>query len=192
MIPREKIAIRKAALERRAAVETDVREKFAERLALKGVDIARRAIVRTVAAYWPMRAEADTRYLIEALNYHEFVAALPVTQGRGFPLLFRRWTSKDPLIEGDHGVMEPSRRLQEVRPDILFVPLAAFDRRGNRVGYGGGHYDATLRELRSMKRIAAIGVAYATQEVPEIPAEAHDERLDLVITENELIECEPD
>lgn len=192
MIASQKKALRAAALTRRAAIGPEAREKLAEKLALAGVDLARRAIARTVAAYWPMRDEADTRYLIEALLYHEFVVGLPAVEAPARPLLFRRWTTKDPLIPGPYGVREPSRRLPEVRPDILFVPLAAFDRRGNRLGYGGGYYDATLRELRAMKRVLAVGVAFAAQEAEAIPPEPHDERLDLVITESGLIECQPE
>ena len=187
-----KIPLRKQALARRAGVSAEAREAFAERLALSGVEIARRAMVRAVGVYWPLREEADTRHLAHALAYHEFVTALPAVQGRGRPLAFRRWTSRDGLIAGPFDIMEPSRRAAEVRPDILFVPLAAFDRRGHRIGYGGGYYDLTLRELRGMKQILAIGVAFATQEVAEVPVEPHDEPLDLVITESELIDCRTD
>lgn len=187
-----KDALRAAALERRAAISPEMREAFAGRLALKGVEIARQAIARTVAAYWPMREEADTRYLLQALAYHEFAAALPVVQGRGLPLIFRKWSSRDPPVPGSFGVMEPSRRLPEARPDILFVPLAAFDRRGHRIGYGAGYYDLTLRELRGMKKILAIGVAFATQEIDDVPDESHDQRLDFVMTEDELIDCRMD
>ena len=187
-----KARLRAGALERRAAIGPEMREAFAERLALKGVEIARRAMTRTVGVYWPMRDEADTKWLVEALAYHDFVAALPAMQGRGRPLLFRKWTRRDALIPGDFGVMEPSRRLPEVRPDLLFVPLAAFDRRGHRLGYGAGYYDATLRDLRAMKPLLAVGVAFAAQEVAEVPAEPHDQPLDLVLTENELIDCRTD
>ena len=187
-----KARLRAGALERRAAIAPAAREAFAERLALKGVEIARRAMTRTVGVYWPMRDEADTKWLVEALAYHDFVAALPAMQGRGRPLLFRKWTRRDPLIPGDFWVMEPSRRLLEVLPDLLFVPLAAFDRRGHRLGYGAGYYDATLRDLRAMKPLLAVGVAFAAQEVAEVPAEPHDQPLDLVLTENELIDCRTD
>ncbi len=185
----DKAALREAALERRAAVTPETREAFAGKLALDGVAIARQYRVRTVSAYWPMRGEADVSWLVHALAYHEFVAALPCVVGRGEPLVFRRWTSRDPLVPGPFGTMEPSRRLPEVRPDILFVPLAAFDRRGGRIGYGAGYYDLTLAGLRSMKPVLAIGVGFSTQEVPRVPVEPHDQRLDLVMTENELIDC---
>jgi 5-formyltetrahydrofolate cyclo-ligase len=184
-----KTTLRQAALERRAAVPEEVRARFAEKLALDGVALARRAIVRTVAIYWPMRGEADTRFLAEALHYHEFVVALPVVERLGAPLAFRKWTPRDPLVEGLFGTREPPLRLPEVTPDMVFVPFAAFDRRGCRLGYGGGFYDLTLGRLRGMKRILAIGVGFAAQEVPCVPDEAHDERLDLVMTEDELIAC---
>jgi 5-formyltetrahydrofolate cyclo-ligase len=187
-----KAALRKSALARRAAVPEATRKAFADRLALEGVAIARRARVRTVSAYWPMREEADVSFLIHALAYHEFVVALPCVVGRGMPLIFRRWTSRDPLVPGPFGTTEPSRRLPEVRPDILFTPLLAFDRQGGRLGFGAGYYDLTLAELRSMKPIIAIGVAFSAQEVEQVPVEAHDQRLDLVLTESELIDCRRD
>ncbi len=185
----QKSALRKQALARRDAVEPSVREDFATRIALVGVDLARHAIVRTVAAYWPLPGEPDTRGLLAALNYHEFAAALPVVAGHGLPLIFRKWAPRDLLIEGPFGIMEPSSRLPEVLPDILFVPLAAFDRRGHRIGFGAGFYDRTLADLRAMKQVIAVGVAYSGQEVPAIPEEPHDQRLDFVLTETDWIDC---
>ena len=184
-----KALLRQAALERRASVGDDAREAFQARIAIEGIKIARQALARTVGAYWPIRGEADAQALLIALNYHEFIAALPVVVAPGRPLIFRQWVSRDPLVEGPHGTVEPSHRAREVVPDVLFVPLAAFDRRGHRLGYGAGYYDQTLAELRSMKQVYAIGVGFSVQEVPEIPAEPHDQRLDFVLTENEFISC---
>ncbi len=187
-----KATLRKEAIARRNAAEPALREAFATRIALAGVDLARQTIVRTVAAYWPLPGEPDTRGLVAALNYHEFAAALPVVAGRGLPLIFRRWAPRDLLIEGPFGIMEPSSRLPEVMPDIVFAPLAAFDRRGHRIGFGAGYYDRTLGALRAMKPVLAVGVAYSTQEVPAIPEEPHDQRLDFVLTESEWIDCRTD
>ena len=86
-------------------------------------------------------------------------------------------------------IAEPLREALEVTPDLLFVPLAAFDRAGNRIGYGAGFYDRKLRQLRAMKPVCAVGVAYAAQEFPAIPSESHDESLDYVLTERGLIDC---
>ena len=187
-----KAALRKEALARRNAAEPALREAFATRLALAGVELARRSIVRTVAAFWPLPGEPDVRGLLAALNYHEFAGALPVVIGSGLPLIFRKWSPRDLLLEGPYGIMQPSAHLPEVLPDIVFVPLAAFDRRGHRIGFGAGYYDRTLASLRAMKPILAVGTAYSVQEVPAIPEEPHDQRLDLVITETEWIDCRTD
>lgn len=185
----EKARIRRAALERRAGVDEGTREAFAERLALEGVALARRAIVRTVAAFWPVGTEPDTLLLLGALDYHDFVAALPCTGPLGRPLTFRRWREGDPLVEGPMRIPEPSGRLPQVEPDLLFVPAAAFDRRGYRAGYGGGFYDITLAAMRAHRAVPAIGIAYSCQEVERIPEENHDQPLDFILTENELIDC---
>ncbi len=185
----QKARMRRAALERRAGVSEAEREAFAERLAVEGVAIARRALVRTVAAFWPVGTEPDTLMLMAALDYHDFVAALPVTGAQGEPLTFRRWREGQPLVEGPMRIPEPSPRLPQVFPDLLFVPTAAFDRRGYRVGYGGGFYDVTLAAMRARRPVPAIGLAYACQEVERVPEEDHDQPLDFVLTENELIDC---
>jgi 5-formyltetrahydrofolate cyclo-ligase len=78
--------------------------------------------------------------------------------------------------------------MPEVLPDVLIVPLACFDRAGHRVGYGAGYYDMTIHRLRAMKRVVAIGIAFAAQEIPLVPATERDERLDLVLTEREVID----
>ena len=187
-----KSALRKEALARRNAAEPALREAFATRLALAGVELARKSIVRSVAAFWPLPGEPDVRGLLAALNYHEFASALPVVVGPGHPLLFRKWAPRDLLLEGPYGIMQPSVHLPEILPDIVFVPLAAFDRRGHRIGFGAGYYDRTLEALRAIKPVLAVGTAYSVQEVPAIPEEPHDQRLDLVITETEWIDCRTD
>ena len=92
------------------------------------------------------------------------------------------------LNQGVWGIREPKDDAPEVDPDFLIVPLAAFDRRGNRIGYGAGYYDMTINRLRSLKPITAIGIGYAAQEVPEVPTTARDARLDLVLTERDVID----
>jgi 5-formyltetrahydrofolate cyclo-ligase len=114
--------------------------------------------------------------------------ALPVITARDSPLQFRAWTLDDKLQRGPLGIPEPSPEAAEIVPDILLVPLAAFDRSGHRIGYGAGHYDRTLAQLRALRTIIAIGLAFAAQEIPGVSASAHDARLDLVLTENETID----
>jgi 5-formyltetrahydrofolate cyclo-ligase len=94
----------------------------------------------------------------------------------------------EPLGKGVWGIREPPPDAREVDPDILLVPLAAFDRAGHRIGYGAGYYDLTLAGLRAHKPVVAVGLAYAAQEIPAVPATARDARLDLVLTEREVID----
>jgi 5-formyltetrahydrofolate cyclo-ligase len=108
--------------------------------------------------------------------------------GRGKPLIMRAYAFGQPLTNGVWGIREPKPDAPEVDPDILIVPLAAFDRRGNRIGYGAGYYDMTIAKLRAMKPTVAIGIAYAAQEIAEIPVTPRDARLDLVLTEREIID----
>lgn len=140
-----------------------------------------------VAGYWPMRGEIDVLPLLGALAERGQVTALPTVIGRQKPLEFRRWVPGEPLEDGLYGTRHPVASAEVVRPVCLLVPLLAFDRRGVRLGYGGGFYDRTLAALRAVAPVVAVGVAYAGQEVDALPAEPHDERLDWVVTEKEVI-----
>jgi 5-formyltetrahydrofolate cyclo-ligase len=100
----------------------------------------------------------------------------------------RAWTFGEPLASGQWGIREPVPEAPEVAPDVLIVPLAAFDRDGHRIGYGAGYYDMTINALRAKKKVTAIGIAFAAQEIPQVPATQRDARLDLVLTERETID----
>ena len=132
-----------------------------------------------LAGYWPMRGEADPR---PAMRAHEGPVVLPVVPGRAQPLLFRVWDGRD-LVPGSFGTSHPPDDAPQMRPDVLIVPLAGFDADGNRLGYGGGFYDRTLEVLRESGPAAAIGLAYACQELPAIPAEPFDQPLDMIVTD---------
>jgi 5-formyltetrahydrofolate cyclo-ligase len=138
-----------------------------------------------IAGYWPMGDEMDPRPLMLALASRGHALALPVTPPRGQPLAFRAWAPGAALRAGPMGTAEPVGG-EEFRPDVLLVPLLAFDRAGRRLGYGGGYYDRTLAALPGAK---AIGIAYAGQEMPEVPAGPQDMRLPLVATEDSVIIC---
>jgi len=101
----------------------------------------------------------------------------------------RSYAFGQPLDTGVWGIREPKADAPEVAPDILLVPLAAFDRQGRRIGYGAGYYDMTINRLRGVKSVVAVGIAYAAQEVPEVPTTPRDARLDLVLTERDVIDC---
>lgn len=112
--------------------------------------------------------------------------ALPVLQGAGKPLLFRAWGPGEPLAPRIWNICEPLESARRVEPDVLLVPLLAFDSSGMRLGYGGGYYDRTLDQLRSERQIIAIGIAFDEQEVDEVPNEPYDQRLDYVLTPSGL------
>jgi 5-formyltetrahydrofolate cyclo-ligase len=188
MISSTKAELRRAALERRAAMPDVVRRAFAARAAREGLALARRHKRRVAALYWPIRGEADPLALLARLAEAGLTTALPVLAGRRRPLVFRQWRPGDPLIDGRLGLREPAAESPIAEPDLLFVPLAAFDRTGHRLGYGAGYYDATLAALAA-KRPLAIGLAFSAQEVASLPAEPHDHPLAFVITERETIEC---
>ena len=183
-----KAELRRAALSRRAALPASVRARFSARLMREGLALAARHGSACVSAFYPIRDEPDTLALLGALADAGRVTALPVTGARGTPLVFRRWRLGEPTSPGQMRIPEPTADAPELEPDLLFVPLAAFDRRGHRIGYGAGHYDCTLARLRALKPIVAVGVAYAVCEIEAAPDEPHDEKLDYILTEGELIQ----
>ena len=185
----DKIAVRADALAIRAGMSPDKAAAFASRLARLGPDLARGQGAKVVSVFWSIGSEIPTLPLLRALHEAGFTVALPVTGRRGTPLVFRRWTPATIMVVGKMAISEPPPEAEIVRPDLLFVPLAAFDRRGHRIGYGAGFYDRSLEQLRAEKTITAVGLAYAAQEVLFIPNDAHDQPLDFVVTEKDTILC---
>jgi len=147
-----------------------------------------------VAGYWPFRTEIDPRPLMARLARLGARLALPVTPSKGSdaPLAFRAWRPETPLERGAFGVPEPGPECETVEPQLLLVPLLAFDRSGRRLGYGAGHYDRTLEALKAWRPIVALGLAFAAQEVSRTPVHAHDQLLDAVVTEASYIEVGKD
>ena len=141
---------------------------------------------KVVSAYWAMRGELDPASLLTALSEAGITCALPVIDNVDVPLRFLSWRPGDSLVDGAFGTRQPKDRFDELVPDVVIVPLLAFDRKGYRLGYGGGYYDRTLAQLRAKGNVLAVGFAYAGQEVAELPREHFDERLDYVVTEKEL------
>jgi 5-formyltetrahydrofolate cyclo-ligase len=179
--------LRAAALARRDVLDDLARAAAAQRFAAFA-DIFDVAPVAVVAGYMPMRGEADPLPLMRALAVRGARLALPAVVTRDAPLMFRAWHEGDALIGGPFGTRHPAESAPSLIPDILLVPLAAFDRRGHRIGYGGGYYDRTLAALRAQKPVVAAGVAFAVQEVETIPASPHDAVLDVVLTDLEGID----
>jgi 5-formyltetrahydrofolate cyclo-ligase len=182
-----KTLLRRDALARRGTIDSTARVAFTRRLADEGFRLARLWRPKIASVFYPVRDEPDTHLLLTTLADAGFATALPVVMGRGLPLTFRLWRPAEPTRVGAMSILEPVEEAPVVEPDILFVPLACFDRRGHRIGYGAGYYDRTLSNLRAMKQVHAIGVAYGICEVAAVPYESHDQTLDAIVTERETI-----
>jgi 5-formyltetrahydrofolate cyclo-ligase len=182
-----KAELRAAALARREALSDKQRAKSAQSLAKRGLpfDIVSGMVV---SGYSPIRNEIDPAPLMIKLAAQGARLALPVINARGKSLTFRAWSPSDRLMLGPLGIPEPSPAAAELIPDIMLVPLAAFDRLGHRIGYGAGHYDYTFAHLRKSKAVAGIGIAFAVQEIEAVPALSHDVALDYVLTDKETFD----
>jgi 5-formyltetrahydrofolate cyclo-ligase len=185
--PSAKAELRREALARRDGLPAAERAAAAVTIARRGfpVPVAPDTIV---AGFMPMKSEISPLPLMRKLADAGARLALPVVAGRGQPLTMRAWAFGSPLATGVWGIREPPSTAPALAPDILIVPLLAFDRAGQRIGYGAGYYDMTIVALREQKAILAIGIAFAAQEIAAVPATSHDAPLDLVLTEREVID----
>jgi 5-formyltetrahydrofolate cyclo-ligase len=183
-----KAAIRREAKARRDALSPDVRAAAAQAVAARPFPVAATPGA-IVSGFMPMRSEINPIPLMRALVDAGAQLALPVIAGRGRPLVMRAYAFGETLAAGVWGIREPKPDAPEVFPDILLVPLLAFARSGHRVGYGAGYYDMTIAALRAKKTVLAVGIAFAAQEIAVVPTTPRDARLDLVLTEREVIDC---
>lgn len=170
-----KAAARAAAFARRAEAFAAGQGQAAEILA----DYLSAHRGKVLSGYMPMRTEIDP---LPAMAAHQGPVGVPVIVAKASPLRFREWTPGCRLVEGAFRAMIPEEGAW-VEPEVLIVPLLAWDRRGYRLGYGGGFYDRTLALLRSRGPVLAVGFAFAAQEVEAVPTDAFDQRLDAVVTE---------
>jgi 5-formyltetrahydrofolate cyclo-ligase len=183
----EKAIIRRDALTRRNALPPDLRAEAAEAIAARPFPVgATPGLV--VSGFMPLKSEINPLPLMRRLAGQGAALALPAIAGRGKPLIMRAFAFGDELAAGQWGIREPKPQAREVAPDIMLVPLLAFDRDGKRIGYGAGYYDMTIAKFRAVKPLVAIGVAFAAQEIAEVPVTERDARLDLVLTERETID----
>ncbi|MEP7239978.1 MAG: 5-formyltetrahydrofolate cyclo-ligase [Devosia sp.] len=176
-----KAALRVKARQARAALRDPVRaaagktvaEHFFAAVDLKPTDI--------VAGYWRIKDEMDCQPILIRLMDSQQPVCLPVVVGEGQALVLRLWEPNAALYEAGFGTLAPSDLAPQVEPDLIIMPLLGFDSRGTRLGYGGGYYDRTLERLSRRPRL--VGIAFANQEIDEIPSEPHDIPLDMIVTE---------
>jgi len=171
-------------------------------LAAKAPDAARTAAaalpldalppVRVVSGYRAQGAEIDPGPLMRRLAAEGAKLALPMSVSRAAPLVFRAWVPEAALEPDAFGIPSPTRAAEKLVPDLVIAPVLAFDRAGRRLGQGAGHYDRTVANLRAAGEVFVLGLAYAGQEVAQVPGEPHDQRLDAILTENGYIEVRKD
>jgi len=192
LILQEKKALRARMRALRAELAAEERVRAAKAIAAQGLELLSQlpgSADAVVSGFASLPEELNAWPLLRGLHGQRFRLALPVVQARGQALAFRAWAPGDAMHRGIWGIPEPKADKPEVEPDILLVPLLAFDRKGRRLGYGGGFYDRTLRALRAKKPITAVGIAYDQQQVDAVPHLDYDQRLDWVLTPSGPIRC---
>jgi 5-formyltetrahydrofolate cyclo-ligase len=190
LIHKEKSALRAHMKAWRASLDAAEMGRAGSALASHGLGfLPSMAPGSVVSGFAPMPDEVRIWPLLRRLADSGISLALPVMQGKARPLLFRAWRLGDPMDKGVWDIPEPKADKSELEPDILLVPLLAFDRQGWRLGYGGGFYDRTLSGLRSRKAVTAVGLGYDQQQVDAVPHLAYDQRLDWVLTPSGPIKC---
>jgi 5-formyltetrahydrofolate cyclo-ligase len=142
-----------------------------------------------ISGFFPYKTEIDVRPLLGKLAGEGWTTCLPVVIAANQALVFRRWLPGEPTEPGAWDIPRPLESAPQVEPDLLLVPMMAFDRQGIRLGYGGGFYDRTLQALRRGKKVTAIGVAYSSQIADVVPHGPDDQRMDYIMTEKELFAC---
>ncbi|MEO0344453.1 MAG: 5-formyltetrahydrofolate cyclo-ligase [Pseudomonadota bacterium] len=141
---------------------------------------------QVIAGYMPIQTEISPLASMIALFGRQKTICIPVIQGPAQPLLWAKWGPEIAMVEGAFKAKIPENP-EFVTPDLAIVPIVAFDRKGGRLGYGGGFYDRSLEILRAGRHAPAVGFAYAAQELPHLPLESTDQKLDLLVTEQEVL-----
>jgi 5-formyltetrahydrofolate cyclo-ligase len=184
-----KAEARKHAAKIRKAAHEELRDEAPLMLASHRFPMLPTPTSKVVSAFFPYMSEIDTRPLLGKLAGEGWATCLPIVIALGQPLIFRRWAPGQPTTPGTWNIPQPTDDAELVEPDVLLVPMMAFDNQGYRLGYGGGFYDRTLDMLRAKKTITAIGVAYSAQEVDSVAHDSHDQVLDYVLTEKGFHKC---
>ena len=179
--------LRDEAVHKRAGLGTDF-ARYAAQDAVRIADSLPLPENPVISAYWALKTELDLRPLMTSFYDKGVPVCLPVVVAKNESLLFRLWSPQAELVKGLYGTEQPDEKYETVEPNALFLPLLAFDRQGGRLGYGGGFYDRTVRELRAKNpEIVVVGTGFSAQEIDEVPVGDTDERMDWILTESELI-----
>ena len=175
--------LRAALMARRGSIPDGQHRLAATRIAEIGADALSAEGAQTISVFHSFGSEIDTTPLMQALADRGHTLCLPVIVARNEPLIFRRWSPGEPLVAGKFNIQVPSAEAPVILPEVMLVPLLGFDRQGYRIGYGGGFYDRTLALLRSRAPVLAVALAFAAQEIDQVPHADYDQRVNAVLTE---------
>ena len=181
-----KAALRQDLLQKRMEISPAARLKAAEAMCEAFFEHVSISAGMIVAGYWPIRNEIDDIILLRRLLQKGTYCALPCIEKQNKPLVFRPWNESTLMTVGNFSIPEPTGGGAALTPDIVIVPMAAFDMQRHRLGYGAGYYDRTLAQLKAERNILAVGVAYDTQVLPRLPIEENDVRMDMIITDKKV------
>ena len=194
-VDEQKARMRKQAVTRRARLAAEYNASLRRNetgLARFAASLIDQFYPSVVAGYWPMQSEIDVLPLLSELQNKGVRLCLPITGPAGSPLSFHYWAFGTVLDTGRFGIQQPFPDTEQLLPDVICVPLLAFDSKFQRLGYGGGYYDKSIIDLKKhfkkeKKFFITIGLAYSIQEEKKIPKEKHDMKLDYIITEKEVL-----
>lgn len=184
--PISKDTLRRIAMQRRNELTAAEQQQAAARMMVNFMQAVALQKSHIIGAYWPIRGEMNAIPLLSHLAREGYACALPVVTGAHDPLQFRSWSPQTPMRAGIFAnIPEPDAAFSDiVLPDVLIMPLTAFDDKGHRVGYGAGHYDRTIEALGAVKPVFKVGVCYSFQQFDNVPSDPHDIALDMVVTDD--------
>ena len=142
-------------------------------------------LIKVIGGYFPVNYEVDDMNILKEFNKKKYQISLPVIKKK-FEMDFYKWSFNEPLKINMYGIPEPEK-IKLVYPDVILVPLVAFDKKLNRLGYGGGYYDRLIKRLSEKKNILKIGLALSTQKINSVPTNEYDKKLDYIVTDKYII-----
>ncbi|MFK4825320.1 5-formyltetrahydrofolate cyclo-ligase [Paenochrobactrum sp. BZR 588] len=182
----EKQVLRNLSLAKRDALTPDFREKAAQKISENYAADLNIKSGQVISGFWPIRSEIDPRPLLKNLRQQGALICLPVILDKS-NICFRLWQEEQALVPCGFGTMAPDENAPTIRPDMMLMPLAGFDKHGHRIGYGAGYYDRYIANLHKSDHFPQlIGLAFACQELESVPDEPHDVPLEKIVTENGL------
>lgn len=183
----EKIELRQTIRDRLAQLDPVQADEFNTKITKEFLSSQGFMPHSNIACYMPLKGEVSCVTIMQKLITQGHVICLPAVVARNTPLIFRHYRPGDPLVRGMLGPFEPNSTAREIIPDVLVIPMLGYTRDGYRLGYGSGFYDRTIASMRLLKPIKTIGLAFSTQEIEQLPVEPHDIKMDVIITEKEII-----